>query len=119
MDYTLPSHTLPSHTLPSRALLLIRDYSKPLTRPDWRKSKPLFTQFNIYLFSISRNQKWSKLKYNTFILITSTDWYRVFKYIKYYGLDKYYYNYGWNDVSHIDGMLDADNWYNNPSQMMW
>lgn len=107
------------YTLPSRALLLIHEYSKPLTRADWRKSKPLVTQFHIYLFAISRNQKWSKLKYNTFILISSTDWYRVFKFIKNYGLDKYYYHYGLNVVSHIDGMLDADWWFNNPFQMMW
>ena len=116
---SLPSHTLPFHTLPSRALLLIREFSKPRTRGDWRKIKPLVTQFHIYLFAISRNQKWSKLKYNTFILISSTDWYRVFKFIKNYGLDKYYYHYGWNDVSHIDGMLDADRWFNNPFKMMW
>jgi hypothetical protein len=29
-------NALTSHALPSRALKLISDYSKPLTRPDWR-----------------------------------------------------------------------------------
>ena len=32
----LPSIALPSIALPSRAVELIREYSKPLTRPDWR-----------------------------------------------------------------------------------
>ena len=33
---TLTSHTLPSRALPSRALQLISEYSKPITRGDWR-----------------------------------------------------------------------------------
>ena len=64
--------------LPSRALKLISEYSKPITRSDWKKSKPLVTQFNIYLFSISRNSKWSKLKFRIFCLILDTDWYYIF-----------------------------------------
>jgi hypothetical protein len=30
------SHALPNRALPSRAVKLISEYSKPLTRPDWR-----------------------------------------------------------------------------------
>ena len=33
---TLQSHALTSHSLPSRALQLISEYSKPITRGDWR-----------------------------------------------------------------------------------
>jgi len=49
MSQTLPSRALPSRALPSRALLLISEYSKPLTRPDWRHSKPIITTH--WLFS--------------------------------------------------------------------
>ena len=35
MTYFLP-HALPHRALPSRAVQLISEYSKPLTRPDWR-----------------------------------------------------------------------------------
>ena len=35
-SHALPSHALPSHALPSHNLLLIGEYSKPLTRPDWK-----------------------------------------------------------------------------------
>ena len=34
--HALPFHALPFHTLPFHALRLISEYSKPLTRPDWR-----------------------------------------------------------------------------------
>ena len=33
---SLTSQALQSHALPNRALKLISEYSKPLTRPDWR-----------------------------------------------------------------------------------
>ena len=38
-----------SRILPLRALSLIREYSKPLTRADWRQSKPIVTSYGIYL----------------------------------------------------------------------
>ena len=45
---SLPSRSLPTYTLPSRALALISEYSNPLTRPDWRKSKPIITIHMLY-----------------------------------------------------------------------
>ena len=45
----LPCRALPRRALPCRALYLIREYSKPLTRPDWRHSKPIITTFRLYL----------------------------------------------------------------------
>jgi hypothetical protein len=39
---------LPSRSLPYNVLRLIHEYSKPLTRTDWRKSKPIITSFYIY-----------------------------------------------------------------------
>ena len=45
---------LPSHALPSHALVLIREYSKPITRPDWRDSKPLITRYQLYLYAMTK-----------------------------------------------------------------
>ncbi len=45
----LPSLTLPRTSLPSRALILIHEYSQPMTRPNWRKSKPIITTYHLYL----------------------------------------------------------------------
>jgi len=39
----LPCRALPCRALPCRALDLIREYSRPMTRPDWRDSKPIIT----------------------------------------------------------------------------
>ena len=38
-----------TRALPIRAVHLISEYSKPLTRPDWRKSLPIVTTFRLYL----------------------------------------------------------------------
>jgi len=46
------SYALHSRALPSRALLLISEYSKPITRPDWRDSKPIITKYQLYLYVI-------------------------------------------------------------------
>ena len=40
--------------LPSRVLLLISEYSKPMTRPDWRKSKPIITKYQLYLYAMTK-----------------------------------------------------------------
>ena len=53
----LPSRALPSRALPSRTLLLISEYSKPMTRPDWRKSKPIITKYQLCLYAMT---KWYK-----------------------------------------------------------
>ena len=35
-------------SLPNRALLLIRDYSRPMTRPNWRESTPIISVYKLY-----------------------------------------------------------------------
>ena len=78
-------------TLPSRALLLIRDYSRPMTRPDWRKSKPIISTYRLYVnVQYLFNSKLNKLLYRTILRnIYKTDWYYAFYYIKYHGLSTY------------------------------
>ena len=105
--------------LPSRAIKLISEYSKPVTRPDWRKSKPLATQYNIFRFAMSRNFKCSKLRFHTFCLISKTDWYHIFIFVKQFGLGQYYYHYGWKDILDIDGIKEAEDWFQNPTSMSW
>jgi hypothetical protein len=34
--------------LPSNVIKLISEYSKPVTRPNWRESKPLFNIYQLY-----------------------------------------------------------------------
>ena len=94
----LPSHALQSHALPCRALLLIHDYSRPMTRPDWRKSKPIISTYRLYLkVQYCYNSDLKKLLYRTILHnIYNTDWYYVYYYIRYHVLaldarEHYYY----------------------------
>ena len=48
MASALPCTSLPCTSLPCRALQIIREYSKPCTRPDWRKSVPIITTYGMY-----------------------------------------------------------------------
>jgi hypothetical protein len=52
IQISIMTYALPSRALPSRALYLIREYSKPITRPDWRDSKPIITKYQLYLYVI-------------------------------------------------------------------
>jgi hypothetical protein len=61
-----------SHALPSRALLLIHDYSRPLTRPDWRNSNPLTTTYQLYNNTLIRD---GLLMAYLLMNIVDTDWY--------------------------------------------
>jgi hypothetical protein len=81
MSRDLPSRDLPSRALPSRALLLISEYSKPLTRPDWKKSIPIITTSSLYnrvnyllCFNHNSSSKYS-LEYKLLCNIIQTDWY--------------------------------------------
>ena len=66
--------------LPSRAVGLIREYSKPMTRPDWRKSKPLTTTHQLYNNTLIRD---GLLMAYLLMNIVETEWYyfHIRKYI--------------------------------------
>jgi hypothetical protein len=74
------SHSLLSHALPNRALLLINEYSKPLTRPDWRNSKPITTTYQLYNNTLIRD---GLLMAYLLMNIIDTDWYYLYMRIKY------------------------------------
>lgn len=111
----LPHPMLPHPMLPNRALLLIRDYSRPMTRPDWRKSKPIITTFKLYVIFKLRRE--SVFVDNVLNNIRRTDWYYKYNTIQQYGLQGYFrnhiYEYGipYNsdiyNIYAIDGISDA------------
>ncbi len=68
----LDSRALDSRALPSRALSLISEYSKPMTRPDWRKSKPIIETYCLFVFVIN---DYSPLADYILSNICLTDWY--------------------------------------------
>ena len=66
--------------LPCCALRLIREYSKPLTRPDWRNSIPITTTYQLYNNTLIRD---GLLMAYLLMNIVETDWYYFHMHIKY------------------------------------
>ena len=60
--------------LPLRALSLISEYSKPMTKPNWRKSRPLTTPYQLYNNTLIRS---GLLMYKLLMNIIETDWYNL------------------------------------------
>jgi len=82
--------------LPYRALDLIREYSKPLSKPDWRQSVPIITTYGLYkvLQKMRMSRIQMKPKYVAlFKNIENTEWYHAYKTINDYGMQRYYMNY--------------------------
>jgi hypothetical protein len=83
-----------TYSLPSRALQIIHDFSKPVTRPDWRNSKPIITTYKLYLFILKHDIDYADLSspdiYRRILWqISDTDWYHAYGYIRFYGLNAY------------------------------
>ncbi len=104
----LRSHVLRSHVLPSRAIHLISEYSKPITRPDWRQCKPIITPYQLYLnVQIDIFPKHKLLHHTILYNIYETEWFYIYQYIKYYGLFLYITDHIHANVIHMDGIQEA------------
>jgi hypothetical protein len=92
-----------SRALPSRALQIIHDYSLPMCKPNWRKSKYVMCT-DPTLSSIKR--------LHSIILknIMNTEWYQVYTYIKIFGLDRRIVEYSEHMIK-ADGIEDAIHHY--------
>lgn len=71
--------------LPSRALLLINEYSKPLTRPDWRQSKPILSVYELYR-TVYASWDEDDLHYILYRNLKNTYWYDIYWCIKIHGV---------------------------------
>jgi len=80
--------------LPSRALHLIRAYSKPLTRPDWRTCNCLIS-IEEYIYSIQYKYYINNTRLITLISsnIDDTDFYKAYNHIYYFGIHSYILKY--------------------------
>ena len=100
---------------PPEILRLIREYSLPITRPDWRKSKPIITTYQMFLLAEQRNTYfWTYNCYERVLEhIRETEWFYSYKTILEYGFDvykrHYYYKYGVHsrNIHTIDGLQEA------------
>ena len=106
------------NVLPIRAISLISEYSKPLTRPDWRTLRRLSIHM-LYEELIEMYYDGSNVTKTLLILIlrnvTNTEWFFMYETIRNNGLDTYYvlyfYKYGVNydntNIRDIDGIQFA------------
>ena len=79
-----PIKLLPVRTLPKNVLYIIKEYSRPLTKPNWRSSKPIITTYQLYLRC--RLNIETKFKLYCIIIdnIYKTDWYYMYIFIYLY-----------------------------------
>ena len=82
-------------SLPINALQLIREYSKPLTRPDWRTFSRTIT-IGAYIKDIDRLNKFKT--YSLFKLVYThmrqSSFYMLYHHLYCYGIDDYLKTYG-------------------------
>ena len=123
----LPASAPLASALPARVVNLIRDYSRPLTRPDWRQSKPIITTYKLYCEYRRREMVRGRRKIIILLdNIEHTDWFWTYNIIQLYGLDKFYKKYfkeyGYEaNVENIDGVTQAiqkyKKWHNDWEKM--
>ena len=122
-----------THALPSRSLALISEYSKPLTRPEWRKSKPIISihmlyQELIHMYKVRAYVKKATVIKRLIIMILinieNTEWFWMYDTIRNNGLDGYYamyfHEYGVNydntNIHNIDGIQFAIQYHINKNK---
>ena len=89
----LTSNVLPSNVLPSNDLRIISEYSKPVTRSNWRDSKPIVSVYKLYLRVYSRNNI-DSLRYLIYRNIRDTDWFEQYWHVRCYGISSCSFKYG-------------------------
>ena len=87
------TNVLHSHVLPSNALRIISEYSKPITRSNWRKSKPIINTYTLFLSVYSRANE-NLLHYIIYRNIRDREWYDQYWYIRRYGIQNCCLKYG-------------------------
>ena len=114
----LETMSLLCDSLPCRALTIIREYSRPLTKPNWRNSKPIITTYRLYLYIKSKELDYSDLSSSDIHLrilwqIQDTDWYFAYGYVRYYGLNRYLFlQQETNEKAYLDdGIQDSQRIY--------
>jgi hypothetical protein len=104
----LPLHVLPLHVLPLHVLRLISEYSKPVTRADWRTLRKMT---NYKLYKISMNV--IRTKVNLVLIfqknIQDTLWYKLYTFTQCWGIENTskYFNISEYELLKIDGITEA------------
>ena len=85
----------PSNVLPSHILSLIREYSKPLTRSDWRTFERTIT-IEHFIYFLKPNYCPTLLYFMVSQNMFQSNFYIAYKFIRNWGVDEYVSQYGGN-----------------------
>jgi hypothetical protein len=108
------TRSLLMRSLPINVLHLIKEYSRPLTKPNWRRSKPIISTYQLYLRCRLNIEKKFKLYCIIIDNIYKTDWYYMYIFIKDKGIHRYCYynNICDSTIVNIEGVKEAVYLYN-------
>ena len=97
--------------LPLRVLTLINEYSKPVTRADWRKLHKMknYNLFKSINLCITQNKMNNKLAFIVRNNMKNSVWWHMYDYIETWGLlnATRYFHLSQDDIIRIDGMVYA------------
>ena len=99
--------------LPDDVLEIIREYSKPVTRPDWRRVWPLPGPLLYANLNYLRHKYNNQLYIQIFSHLTQTEWGRIYRLVQMFGI-QYASNrceISINEIYKMPGMLYAQNYY--------
>ena len=93
LNDTLRKNRLTKMNLPDDVLLLIKEYSMPVTRPDWRTIRVMSYYIFKYECYVQNNKRWQKIRYNPNITYKEvfTRWWYNYMYTPRYEIHPYRY----------------------------
>jgi hypothetical protein len=101
------------YSLPSHVLKIIREYSSPVTRPNWRTLHKM-TNYNLFYCITNDNIPYRLLNLINTNMQTS-DWYCMYAFIELWGPThaSIRFSIPINVLMHINGIIHAVNYYVN------
>ena len=105
---------MPLCVLPLRVLNIIKEYSRPITRSNWRQSKPIILTYQLYLKCRVNNEYKFKLFCIIIDNIQRTNWYYMYMFIINKGIHRYchFHNIRYSTIINLDGIKEAIYMYN-------
>jgi hypothetical protein len=103
--------SLQSISLPYRAKQLISEYSKPVTHPEWQKSKPIMSTYRLFKLALICDIRFVNPNLFSVLMnnIKETEWFQIYRHIVLYGIGPtcMYFKITSENILKIEGMTLA------------
>ncbi len=99
--------------LPDDVLTLIREFSKPVTRPDWRMVRPLWGPVLYANLNYLRHKYNNQLYIRVFSYSTQTEWARIYMLVRMFGIEhaSNHFEISVDEIYNMPGMMYAQDYY--------